>query len=135
MKKEAGSDAEKLNSILIDNFVNLQKAMTNLAVKFEDLSSQISKLLQLFEISARSFSEKLALNAPELEKDREFLEKLDKLLEQNKLIAKGITLMEEKVRERTYAKPPYPQQLAPRFQQQPSNYGFQQSIKKQEENP
>ena len=45
----------KLNHILIENFVNLQKATTNLAVKFETLSDQISKLLQLFEISAKSF--------------------------------------------------------------------------------
>ena len=95
-------DAERLNSILVENFVNLQKALTNLTVKFESLSDQISKLLQLFEISAKSFAEKLATGAPDIEKDREFLDKLNKLLEQNKVIAKGLTLMEERVRERIY---------------------------------
>ena len=92
---------------LIDNFVNLQKVLTNLSVKFDVLSDNISKLLQLFEISARSFVEKL----PEMEKgktgvskekDKEFLNKVDTLLEQNKTIAKGLTLMEEKLRDRVY---------------------------------
>lgn len=107
--------AEKLNEILVENFVNLQKAITNLTVRFEDMSSQISKLLQLFEISARSFSEKLSTVVPEIEKDREFLDKLNKLLEQNKVIAKGITLMEEKIRERVSNKVnlAQPQQQAP----------------------
>lgn len=93
-------DAEKLNELLVENFVNMQRAVTNLSIKFESLSEQISKLLNLFEISARSFSEKLSSSIPEVEKDREFLDKLNKLLEQNKIIAKGITMMEEKVRER-----------------------------------
>jgi len=95
-------DIERLNAILVENFVNLQKTMTNLAIKFDDMSDNISKLLQLFEISARSFAEKLQANVPELEKDKEFLDKLNKLLDQNKVIAKGLTLMEEKLREKLY---------------------------------
>jgi len=35
-------------------------------------------------------------------KDHEFLQKIDKLLEQNKVLAKGLTLMEQKLRERMY---------------------------------
>jgi hypothetical protein len=102
-KAEANGGVEKLNVLLIENFVNLQKAMTNLTAKFDSLSDQISKLLQLFEISARSFAEKLSAGTGiNLEKDREFLEKLNKLLEQNKVIAKGLTLMEEKLKERIY---------------------------------
>lgn len=96
------ADIAKLNIILIENFVKLQKAMTNLAVKFDSLSGQISSLLQLFEISAKSFAEKLSAGTPDIEKDREFLEKLNKLLDQNKVIAKGLTLMEEKLKERLY---------------------------------
>jgi len=114
---KVSKDVEKLNAILIENFVNLQKALTNLTVKFDNLADQISKLLQLFEISAKSFAEKLSTGTPDLEKDREFLEKLNKLLEQNKVIAKGLTLMEEKIRERVYGQPSstikrqqYPQQ-------------------------
>jgi len=94
----------ELDKTLIENFVNLQKVLTNLAVKFESLSDQISKLLQLFEISAKSFTEKHA--GGDKEKDKEFLNKLDTLLDQNKTIAKGLTLMEEKLRERIYGSGP-----------------------------
>jgi lipid II:glycine glycyltransferase (peptidoglycan interpeptide bridge formation enzyme) len=112
-KTESSRDVEKLNSILVENFVSLQKAMTNLATKFDSLSDQISKLLQLFEISAKSFAEKLATGTPDIEKDREFLDKLNKLLEQNKVIAKGLTLMEEKIRERVYGEHVTPRPQGP----------------------
>jgi len=114
VKARISQDANKLNVILIENFVNLQRAMTNLTVKFDSLSIQISSLLQLFEISARSFSEKLSTSMPELEKDKEFLSKLNALLDQNKVIAKGLTLMEEKMRERLYGN--QPTQRQPSFQ-------------------
>jgi len=57
MKKEAKtkSSLSKTEKLLIENFVKLQKVMTNQATKLENLTLQISKLLQLFEISAKSF--------------------------------------------------------------------------------
>lgn len=127
MKKKSGKakvnrDAEKLNNILVENFVGLQKAMTNMATKFDNMADQISKLLQLFEISARSFAEKLNTTVPELEKDKEFLDKLNKLLDQNKTIAKGLSLMEEKLRERLYGNRPQPvRQFAPPGGYRPSS--------------
>ncbi len=94
--KEKTVDKSEFEQTLLDNFVNLQKVLTNIAVKFDTLSDQISKLLQLFEISAKSFAEK----SLESEIDGESLDKLDTLLEQNKTIAKGIMLMEERMRTR-----------------------------------
>jgi len=91
---------------LIDNFVSLQKVLTNLSIKFEELSSNMSKLLQLFEISAKTFIEKYSEKESdkgmdkERSNDSEFLNKLDSLLDQNKTIAKGIMLMEEKIKSR-----------------------------------
>jgi hypothetical protein len=99
--KKKMSKAE-LEEALIANFINLQRVLTNLSVRFDELSNNITKLLQLFEISAKSFAEKYEENAtgkPE-EIDKDFLKKLDALLDQNKTIAKGIMLMEEKVRDR-----------------------------------
>lgn len=94
-----------VNKALVENFVNLQKALTNLAVKFDNLSDQISKLLQLFEISAKSFAEKYKSGTgEEVSKDTELLDRLDTLLDQNKTIAKGLTLMEEKLREKHYSR-------------------------------
>ena len=102
-KKDVMTKVE-LEQALLNNFVNLQKVLTNLAIKFEELSNDISKILQLFEISAKSFAEKYA-GGGGTESDKEFLKKLDALLDQNKTIAKGIMLMEEKVRQRNQPMP------------------------------
>ncbi|MEM0465593.1 MAG: hypothetical protein QXW97_02735 [Candidatus Pacearchaeota archaeon] len=94
---------EELQEALIHNFIKLQKALTNIAVKFDELSTNISKLLQLFEISAKSFAEKYSSIENDEKKgdiDKEFIKKLDTLLEQNKIISKGIMLIEERIRER-----------------------------------
>tara|TARA_Y100000310_G_scaffold288212_1_gene313666 strand:- start:11293 stop:11727 length:435 start_codon:yes stop_codon:yes gene_type:complete len=99
-------DSQEINQILIDNFTNLQKVLTNLAVRFDEMSSNMSKLLQLFEISAKSFAEKYSDKNSESQintiqqTDTEYLRKLDALLDQNKTIAKGIMLMESKIKQR-----------------------------------
>ncbi len=108
------SEKKETDKILIENFVNLQRVMTNLALKFDNLSDNISKLLQLFEIAAKSFVEKQAgRNVMDAEKDKELVDKLNVLLDQNKTIAKGLTLMEQKVRERIYGdtQPSQPSQI------------------------
>lgn len=98
-KKKAITKAE-LEQTLLNNFVNLQKVLTNLSLKFEELSDNISKLLQLFEISAKTFAEKYSEEGEtENQKDKKILEKIDSLLDQNRTIAKGIMLMEERVRQ------------------------------------
>ena len=111
-KKEDSEKTAEVNRILVENFVSLQKAMTHLAVKFDSLSEQISKLLQLFEISAKSFAEKE--KTENTEKDKDFLMKVDTLLEQNKTIAKGLTLMDERVRSRIPQSPQSAQEQMPR---------------------
>tara|TARA_Y100000310_G_scaffold326469_1_gene391406 strand:+ start:149 stop:520 length:372 start_codon:yes stop_codon:yes gene_type:complete len=99
---------------LLENFVSLQHVLTNLAVKFEDLSGNISRLLQLFELSAKSFADK-PINSPGV--DQEFLKKLDSLLDQNKTISKGIMMMEDRIRNRSGSMPsmPRPQQAVNRM--------------------
>lgn len=106
--------ASELEKTLVKNLVELQKVQTDLAEKFDSLSKQISRLLALFETAALNF----AKNAPmgEYEKDKEFLEKIDRLLDQNKTIAKGLTLMEERMRERVFG----PTQEKEERQMQPS---------------
>ena len=84
----------EMDKLLIENFVTLQRVLTNLSIKFDSLTDQISKLLSLFEISAKSFAEKQGTSMTT--EDREFLDKLDQLMEQNKLIAKGLTIMSER---------------------------------------
>jgi hypothetical protein len=81
---------------LIDNFTALQRVMTNLSVKFDNLSDQISKLLNLFEISAKALAEKEVGTEKDKKDNKLILEKIDNILEQNKVIAKGITLIHDK---------------------------------------
>jgi len=81
---------------LVENFVSLQKVMTHLSANFDNLANQISKLLNLFEISAKVLAEKDSSFGKESKDSKKIVEKLDNLLEQNKLIARGLTLVHEK---------------------------------------
>jgi methyl coenzyme M reductase subunit D len=104
--KRTATDREMEHAIL-RNLVELQKINTNMTEKFDQLAKEMSQLLALFELTARNF----AKNAPPTEdyaKDKEFVEKIDKLLDQNKLLAKGLTMMEERMRERMYSPPQQP---------------------------
>ncbi|RMD67997.1 hypothetical protein D6817_00005 [Candidatus Pacearchaeota archaeon] len=89
---------DELMKILIQNLVELQKINVDLSAKFDKLAKEISHLLALFEIAAKNFAKSMPVS--EYEKDKEFLEKIDKLLEQNRTIAKGLMLMEERLREK-----------------------------------
>jgi len=120
-EKQSKKSHEEINQILIENFVHLQRIMSDQAVKIDKLTESITKLLQLFEMSARSFMSSSVI--ADTEKDKEFLDKMDTLLEQNKTIAKGLTLMEEKFRERVYgqrAEMPDLRQIRPMPQNPPS---------------
>lgn len=132
------TSASEVEKKLIDNLIVLQKVNTDLAEKFDKLSNQLSDLLRLFEMAARSFAEHPAVQATE--KDKEFLDKIDKLLDQNKTIAKGLTIMEEKIRDRVYGQspqaPPVPQSMAMQnqtMQQQPMSPSMRQSQSEEQE--
>ena len=98
---------EEIQQTLIDNFIALQRINANLSVKFDELSTNISRLLQLFEISAKTFAEKYSgkESAPANMIDTEFIKKIDTLLDQNKIISKGIMLIEEKLRDKNENQP------------------------------
>ena len=83
----------KVERALIENFIGLQRVMVNLSAKFEDLSSQISRLLNLFEISAKALAKK-EISSGNLEAKR-VMEKLDNLSQQAGLIGKGLALIQE----------------------------------------
>jgi hypothetical protein len=95
-KKMSAREREEL---LIENFVGLQHAMTNMSIKFGALSDNISKLLQVFEEAAKNFV------SGGKSDDKDMLNKIDSLLNQNKTIAKGLVLMEGKLRGRAEEPP------------------------------
>lgn len=91
----------KVEKALIDNFIGLQKVMVNLSNKFDSLSDQISKLLDLFEISAKSLAKK-ELSSPgdsstqAAQADtRRILDRLDNISKQAGLIGRGLALIHE----------------------------------------
>ncbi len=96
-KKTKAPSNKDIEISLIENSVKLQKVLANMAFKFDSLSDQIAKLLELFEIAAKSFVKKEEENVGT---DSGLLIKIDTLLEQNKTLAKGLALMEEKIRHR-----------------------------------
>lgn len=114
---ENSKKSDNIQKILIENFVSSQRVMVDLSEKVSNLTGQISKLLELFEKSAKTLIEKdikLGDNS-----DKETVEKLNKLLEQNKIIARGLALLHE------------PNQNNPQYQQssqnQPQEFSQQKS--------
>jgi len=110
---------DRISKQLLENLVSLQKVQTELAMKFDRLSKDITSLLTLFEVTARNFAKNVP-KTPEMEKDKEFLDKIDKLLDQNKVIAKGLMIMEDRLKERVYGSGGEENKPQPDNQLQPS---------------
>ena len=94
-KVPARSSPQKTEKVLLENFVSLQKVLTNLSLKVDNLTNQISQLLELFEISAKALAEKEVGVKSEHRENQKIIEKMDNLLEQNKTIARGVSLLHE----------------------------------------
>lgn len=87
-------------TLLLENSVALQKVLTDVSTNLVKLNEQLASLLSLFEQAAKNFVEKeKATGGVENEEANELINKLNTLLEQNKTIAKGLTLLEQKMRE------------------------------------
>lgn len=146
-KKAIPKDTKEDNKqkILVENFVALQDVMANLASKLNDLTGKISNLLDLFEDSAKAITEKGGLE--DLGQGKEVAEKLDKLLNQNKVLAQGIALLHESNQNQGLEEPPEPEnqtmqphqppphqepfptsQQGPMQQNQPNQGRYQRSI-------
>ncbi|MEM4605895.1 MAG: hypothetical protein QW103_02590 [Candidatus Pacearchaeota archaeon] len=92
-RKSKRISSKKIEELLIENFVSLQKAMTKLSIKFEMLSDNISKLLEVLELSAKSYLEK-----ENGEEKNELEKRINTLIEQNKAIAEGLLLIDDSLR-------------------------------------
>lgn len=84
-----------IEQTLVHNLVELQKIHINLLEKMGKVSDQLNELLVIFESAAKKFSQQQPASN---EKEQEFIKKVDNLLEQNRTLAKGLTLMEERLR-------------------------------------
>jgi|GEM_PF-514762 len=106
VKKRNNSNGEKgmrrgevslrVEEQLIENFVSLQKVLTSMSFKFEEMTKKLSEVLDLFEESAKAFVKKdIPKEQPAVIWQKEVLEKIDNLFEQNKILARGLTLIHE----------------------------------------
>jgi len=86
----------KTNKLLLENFVALQEALTNIGYETKELNKKIGSLLELFETAAKNFQEH-----PE---SRSLSAKMDDLIEQNKTIAKSLVLMHKTTKEKVLVK-------------------------------
>jgi hypothetical protein len=102
--REKRMTAKEREELLIENFVGLQNAMTNMSIKFGMLSDNIARLLQVFEESAKNLIDG---GRPD---DKDMLGKINSLLDQNKTIAKGLVLMESKLRGRVESNEAQPEE-------------------------
>lgn len=93
-EKEKKEKPESTADLLIGNFVALQRVLADVSIKLASLTEQISSLLKLFEASVKSFKEKKEREKTEA---RGITEKLNELVEQNKTIAKGLSIVEEEM--------------------------------------
>jgi len=125
----------KVDKALTDNFIALQKIMVNLSTKFDNLSNQISKLLELFEISAKSLASKDFEGDKENKDIKTVLGKLDNISQQAGLIGKGLALIHEVSSEKEQPimpsqrkEPPIPTKPIPTRKPAPGMEGYQRSI-------
>jgi hypothetical protein len=98
MVKETG---EKID-VLIQNSIALQKAITILAVNLEKFTKETGKLLEFMSDSAKSFEaeEKVKGTVVGTTVSGDLVKKLDMLIDQNKMVAKGLVLLENYLREK-----------------------------------
>jgi hypothetical protein len=134
-RKSSNVHGTSVEKALLENFISLQRVLVNLSSKFDNLANEISKLLELFEISAKALAEKnFAISGDK--GNEKIIQKIDTLLDQNKTIAKGLTLMHE-LNTKQMPKPAY----SPNFSPSPANSsivknaspeGYQKSIASEE---
>jgi len=84
----------RVEKALVENFIGLQNVMVGLSAKFDNLANQISKLLELFEISAKALARK-EFSIEGSKDSKKIMEKLDNLSEKAGLIGKGLVLIHE----------------------------------------
>lgn len=110
--KKSTNTTNSTDKTVHENFVIIQRVMTELAEKLDNLTSQISGLLNIFETSAQT----LAKKSPENNQD--IIQRLDKVIDQNKILAQGISLLhEEEPEEKPNSMPQSSQQSMPKTPQ------------------
>jgi len=103
-RKKNYSSSKKSSSViriekqLMENFVSLQKVLTTLGKKLDENSKRMAEFLDLFEEAAKSFVKDSSGSSKEKSSEiwqKEVMDKIDNLFEQNKILARGLTLIHD----------------------------------------
>ena len=98
--KQLSSDQATKIDALIKNTADLHKIIITLALNLNRLSKDITKMLGLFEEANKAFKEgKIKPSEGGLGEGAE--EKIDRLTEQNKVVAQALVLLEKFLREKS----------------------------------
>ena len=97
--KQLSSDQSTKIDALIKNTASLQKIILDLARDTNRLSKDITNMLGLFEDANKAFKEGKAKPIEGLGEGIE--EKIDRLAEQNKVVAQALVLLEKFLREKS----------------------------------
>jgi len=92
-----GMTKAQKDNLLIENFIGLQKAMTHMSIKFEKLSDNLSRLLEVLELSAKNYLSKGGMKG---EESSELSKEIKFLIDQNKAIAEGLLLIDDTIRKK-----------------------------------
>lgn len=117
----------EINRTLVQNFVGLQKIMTDLVMKLDSVSNQMIQLLNIFETSAKTLAEKGGMQKERMI-DKQILEKIEGLIDQNKTIARGVSMLHGDESQQPTPKQTPPQQPREMSNNQNDEKSYQKSI-------
>ena len=99
MAKE-GPKKDQTVKLLLENSIALQGVLTNLAVSLDRLSKSMEKMLDVFKENSMAIGEDKASSEVREAREKELVDRLDNLIEQNRTIAKGLVLLESSIKEK-----------------------------------
>ncbi len=105
MVKKEGKDnriADKNIDLLIENSIAMQRILASLASNLDGLSKDVRRMVEIFSEAGKSFEGRKSFGANA--ESRALQSKLDNLVEQNKVMANSIILLESYLRGKSTAR-------------------------------
>ncbi|MEM1535307.1 MAG: hypothetical protein QW199_01730 [Candidatus Pacearchaeota archaeon] len=95
-RKREGKNKSEM-ALLLENLVLLQKTLADTLVAFKGLNARLDSFLSLVEKAAKT---QKVEGMKEVKGNKELIEKIEAIIEQNKAIAEGMSLLEKIIKEK-----------------------------------
>lgn len=86
-----------MTEMMLENLITTQKLLAKTLTELKEVNKKISELHGIFQESSKMIKEKEIVK--QLEPRSQLIDKFDELMEQNRTIARGLLLLEKKLRE------------------------------------